>query len=159
MSKLKLLKDYDAKAPYTLQMQIIDTIDIATVEFFTFEYFVRLSVCPNKVSVYLHNIIVNFEWSSFSDSVFLCNYERNWLHMPDSFLHLNAVRRPRGCGNSWKGWKNYQISQNSSHIPCVQNVQAFCWFTISSLHSSTSIQRVGITVAHCRYGDTTSSFL
>lgn len=63
MSQLKILKDYDADAdaPYTLQMQIIDTIDIATVAFFTFEYFVRLSVCPNKVSIYLHNIIVNCE--------------------------------------------------------------------------------------------------
>ena len=61
MFQLKLLKDYDAEAPYTLQMQIIDTIDIATVAFFTFEYFVRLSVCPNKVSIYLYNIIVNCE--------------------------------------------------------------------------------------------------
>ena len=44
------LKDYDGEeTPYTLKMQIIDSIDIATVAFFTFEYFARLAVCPNKV--------------------------------------------------------------------------------------------------------------
>ena len=55
LSKLLLvnkisLKDYDVEeTPYTLKMQIIDSIDIATVAFFTFEYFARLAVCPNKV--------------------------------------------------------------------------------------------------------------
>ena len=55
LSKLLLvnkisLKDYDGEeTPYTLKMQIIDSIDIATVAFFTFEYFARLAVCPNKV--------------------------------------------------------------------------------------------------------------
>ena len=117
------------------------------------------TLCLSQQGIYQGNIIVNYEWSPILDSVFLCNYERNWFHLPDSLLHLDAVRRPWGCGNSWKGRKNYQISQNSSHIPSVQNVQAFCWFAISSLHSPTSIQRVGIIVAHCRYGDTKSPFL
>ena len=126
-------------------------------------HFLPLNILSDFLSVptrYIYlNIIVHYEWNPILDSVFLCNYERNWLHLPDSLLHLDAVRRPWGCGNSWKGRKNYQISQNSSHISCVQNVQAFCWFAISSLHSPTSIQRVGIIVAHCRYGDTKSPFL
>ena len=40
--------------PYNLKMQIIDSIDVATVAFFTFEYFIRISVCPNKV--------INLNW-------------------------------------------------------------------------------------------------
>ena len=44
-----LLQNDSSNGTYSITMEIIDSIDIATVAFFTLEYFIRLGVCPNKV--------------------------------------------------------------------------------------------------------------